>query len=120
MVRDLDLWPPHRIDNRILEVVADGLRLHGGAQLAIDTTLVSALTRDGTARPGADRHDGVALRGLTKADLHELDTRGVRFLIEQIQTISDRFSLRSQTLMIKIDELSRIKKTRRIDFESSD
>ena len=38
MVRDLDLWPPHRIDNRRLEVVADGLPLHGGAQLAIDTT----------------------------------------------------------------------------------
>ena len=61
MVRDLDLWPPHRIDNRRLEVVADGLPLHGGAELAIDTTLVSALTRDGTTRPGADRHDGVAL-----------------------------------------------------------
>ena len=61
MVRDLDLWPPHRIDNSRLEVVADGLPLHGRAQLAIDTTLVSALTRDGTARPGADRHDGVAL-----------------------------------------------------------
>ena len=61
MVRDLDLWPPHRIDNRRLEVVAHGLPLHGGAQLAIDTTLVSTLTRDGTARPGADWHDGVAL-----------------------------------------------------------
>ena len=61
MVRDLDLWPPHRIDNRRLEVVADRLPLHGGAQLAIDTTLVSALTRDGTVPPGADRHDGVAL-----------------------------------------------------------
>ena len=54
VVRDLDLWPPHRR----LEVVADGLPLHGGAQLAIDTT---ALTHDGTARPGADPHDGVAL-----------------------------------------------------------
>ena len=54
-----------------------------------------------------DTDDVVAL---TRADLHELDTRGLRFLIKQIQTISDRFSLRSQTLMIKIDELSRIKK----------
>ena len=54
MVRDLDLWPPQRIDNRRLEVVTDGLPLHGRAQLAIDTTMVSA-------RPGADRLDGVAL-----------------------------------------------------------
>ena len=61
MVRDLDLWPPLRIDNRRLEVVPDGLPLHGRTQLAIDATLVSALTRDGTASPGADRHDGVAL-----------------------------------------------------------
>ena len=37
---------------RCLEVVADGLSLFGGAQLAIDTTLVSALRRDGTAREG--------------------------------------------------------------------
>ena len=61
MVRDLDFWPPQLIDNPRLEVVADGLPLQGGAQLPIDTTMVSALTRDGTARPGADRHDGVAL-----------------------------------------------------------
>ena len=43
MVRDLVLWPPQRIDIWRLEVVADGLPLHGGAQLAIDTTMVSAL-----------------------------------------------------------------------------
>ena len=33
----------------------------GGAQLAIDTTLVSALRRDGTSRPQADSIDGVAV-----------------------------------------------------------
>ena len=49
MVRDMDLVPNDRIDNRRLEVVADGLPLFGGAQLAIDTTLVSALRRDGTS-----------------------------------------------------------------------
>ena len=37
----------HGGDNRRLEVVADGLPLFGGVQLAIDTTLVSALQGDG-------------------------------------------------------------------------
>ena len=37
-----------------------GFPLFGGAQLAIETTLVSALRRDGIARPQADRVDGVA------------------------------------------------------------
>ena len=61
MVRDLDLWPPHRIDNHRLEVVADGLPLHGGAQLAIDTRLVSALTRDGTDRQWRGPYRGHAM-----------------------------------------------------------
>ena len=36
--------------------------LHGGAQLAIDTTMVSPLHRDGSVRRGAAAHDGAALR----------------------------------------------------------
>ena len=61
-VRDLDLGPFNHLDGRRLEVVADGLSLFGGAQLAIDTTLVSALRRDGTAREGAANRNGVAIR----------------------------------------------------------
>ena len=61
MVRDLDPLPRDRVDNRRLEVVADGLSLHGGAQLAIDTTLVSPLARDGSVKRGADRTDGAVL-----------------------------------------------------------
>ena len=38
LVRDLDLVPQGRPDSRRLEVVADGLPLFHGAQLAIDTT----------------------------------------------------------------------------------
>ena len=45
MVRDLDLSQ--------VSGVAEGLSLFGGAQLAIDATLVSALRGDGTARVGA-------------------------------------------------------------------
>ena len=49
-VRDLVLGPFNHLDGRRLEVVADGLSLFGGAQLANDTTLVSALRRDGKGR----------------------------------------------------------------------
>ena len=52
-------WP--NLDGRRLEVVADGLTLWHGAQLAIDTTLLSPLRRDGSARPRAADHDGAAL-----------------------------------------------------------
>ena len=47
-VRDLDLGPFNHLDGRRLEVVADGLSLFGGAQLAIDTNLVSPLRRGKT------------------------------------------------------------------------
>ena len=61
-VRDLDLIAPNVMDERRREVVAEGLPLHGGAQLVIDTTLVSALRRDGAPRPSAATTDGVALQ----------------------------------------------------------
>ena len=61
LVRDLDLGVPEASGGRRLEVVADGLPLFGGAQLAVDTTLVSALHCDGSARAGAAHRDGVAL-----------------------------------------------------------
>ena len=37
--QDMDLFPGPRADNRRLEVVADGLPLFHGAQLAVDTTM---------------------------------------------------------------------------------
>ena len=60
-VHDMDLDVPVT-DNRRLKVVVDGLPLHGGAQLAVDTTLVCALHADGTPRRGAAASDGVALK----------------------------------------------------------
>ena len=42
-------------------MAVDGLPLFGGAQLAIDATIVSALRGDGSARRGASVEDGVAL-----------------------------------------------------------
>ena len=60
MVRDMDLLPQTHLDTRRLEVVADGLPLFHGVQLAIDT-MVSALRRDGLPRPRSVRTDGAAL-----------------------------------------------------------
>ena len=61
LVRELDLVGVPAGDGRRLEVVVDGLPLHAGVQLAIDTTLVGALRGDGSARRGAADADGVAL-----------------------------------------------------------
>ena len=54
-VQDMDVLPLHYLDNRRLEVVVDGLPLFRGAQLAIDTTMVSAVQSDGTARRRKER-----------------------------------------------------------------
>ena len=62
LVRELDLaFGLNTTDGRRLEVVADGLSLFQGAQLAIDTTLVSALRADGTPRPRAATTAGEGL-----------------------------------------------------------
>ena len=60
-VKDMDLAEFNNLDGRRLEVVADGLTLWQGAQLATDTTLVSPLRHDGSAKPRAADHDGAAL-----------------------------------------------------------
>ena len=61
LLRDLDLEIADRADERRLEVAVDGLPLFGGAQFAIDATIVSPLRGDGSARRGASAEDGVAL-----------------------------------------------------------
>ena len=62
-LRDLDLDLKHAsMDGRRLEVVAEGLSLFGGSQLALDAILVSALHANGIHRRNADRTDGIALR----------------------------------------------------------
>ena len=60
-VQDMDLARPSAFDNRRLEIVADGLSLFHGAQLAVDTTVVSVLRRDGTPHPRCVTTDGAAL-----------------------------------------------------------
>ena len=60
-VRDLDLAPLGGVDGRRLEVVAEGLPVFHGAQLAIDTTLVSPLCTDGVPHRQCATSDGAAL-----------------------------------------------------------
>ena len=45
-------------DERAIEVLALGLPLHHGAQLAVDVTLRCALTANGEAHPNAAAEDG--------------------------------------------------------------
>ena len=56
----MDIVAPDQLDERRIEVLADGLRFFHGA-VAVDTTLVSALRRDGTPRPRCADVDGGAL-----------------------------------------------------------
>ena len=60
LLRDLDV-PVPLTDSRRLEVVCDGLPLFRGAQLAIDTTLVSPVCSNGEARGRNAVEDGAAL-----------------------------------------------------------
>ena len=61
---DLNVQHVQHIDDRRIEVIANGLALWGGAQLAVDTTLVSPLTRAGRR---AGRFAGEALTDARKA-----------------------------------------------------
>ena len=58
-LRDMNVDIP-LADSRRLEVLANGLPLWQGAQVAVDTTFVSPVSRDGSARAGADRVPGKA------------------------------------------------------------
>ena len=57
----MDIVAPNQLDERRIEVLADGLPLFHGAQAVVGTTLVSALRRDGTPRPRCADVDGEAL-----------------------------------------------------------
>ena len=59
LVRDLNLQAA-RQDERRIEVIANGLPLWGGSQLAVDTTLVSPLTSAGVPRRRSGATAGAA------------------------------------------------------------
>ena len=58
---DFDCLARRVHDARRFEIIAEGLPVLGGAQLAVGTTLVGALRCDGSSRPLAARGDRVAL-----------------------------------------------------------
>ena len=51
-----------RVDDRRIEVIGNGLPMWGGNQLAVDTTLVSPLTRSGQPRSRGGTFAGAALQ----------------------------------------------------------
>ena len=94
-LRDLNLDVP-ATDGRKMEVVANGLPLWQGAQVAVDTTLVNSLQRDGQPRPGADARPGLALAqaAARKHRNPELQTGGrerCRFVVVDLEA-GGRFS----------------------------
>ena len=52
---------PSIVDDRRIEVVANGLPMWHGAQLAVDATLVSPVTRAGEPQTRADVEPGRAV-----------------------------------------------------------
>ena len=71
----------HILNNRRQEIVADGLPLFMGAQLAVDATIVSVLNRDGSARTKCANVDDtfwVAARRRKEATYRELAGRNGR------------------------------------------
>ena len=75
-LRDMNACVPAN-DERAIEVLATGLLLHHGAQLAVDITLRSALTACGCARPNAAHTNGAvatAARHDKERKCHELLT----------------------------------------------
>ena len=65
MVKNLDI-ARSSTDARRLEVVAEGLAIFGGVQLAIDATLVSVHYCDGTPLKKADTMNGIAIQHARK------------------------------------------------------
>ena len=51
-VADLNLPAVQQVDDRRIEVIANGLSVHTGSQLANDTTLVAPLTSSGQPHDG--------------------------------------------------------------------
>ena len=58
---NLNIPAVQRFDDRTIEVIANGLPMWHGAQLAVDTTLVSPLTSDAQPRRRGGQYAGTAL-----------------------------------------------------------
>ena len=89
LLRDMNLCV-HTFDARAIEVLASGLPLHHGAQLAVDITLRSALGACGGARPNASHTDGAVItfaRREKERKYHEfLVSERCRFVVVAMET----------------------------------
>ena len=98
-VADLNLPAVQQVDDRRIEVIANGLSLHNGSQLAIDTTLVAPLTSTGQPRRRGGQFAAAALHDARKAKERaypELRTaRRCRLVVLAIE-IGGRWSTESQ------------------------
>ena len=66
-ITDLNIPAPCRLDERRIEVIANGLPLWNGVQLAVDTTLVAPLTSTGQPGRRGGRYAGAALHEARQA-----------------------------------------------------
>ena len=107
LVRDLDLALPGAVaDGRRLEVVVDGLPLFGGAQLAVDTTLVCALRSDGRPTTRAAVEDGAKVtraRRRKETTYPELVGRHARARLVVLGVeVGGRFSTETQSFLSQL------------------
>ena len=99
----MDLLPQGVPNQRRLEVVAEGLSLFHGAQLAIDTTLVSRLRADGAPQIQCADVDGAALqqgRRRKERTYPELSgAHGRANLVVLAAEVGGRWTLEAQTFL---------------------
>ena len=92
-----------RDDERCIEVLATGLPLFQGAQLAVDITLRSALTSNGDPRPGAAREDGIACNGarVDKAQIRRTEGNRCRLVVVALET-GGRWSVEALQFVVSL------------------
>ena len=99
---DLNIDNIQRQDDRRIEVIANGLPLWGGVQLAIDTNLVSPLTRASEPRSRAGRYAGAAVQDARRAKERTypelLQTRRCKLVVLAIE-VGGRWSQETTTFL---------------------
>ena len=76
-VADLNIPNVQTLDDRRIEVIENGLPLWGGCQIAVDTTLVSPLTRESQALHDARRNKERVYPELTRGGRCRLVVLGI-------------------------------------------
>ena len=104
-LRDMNLEGISADDGRRLEVVANGLPLNHGRQLAIDATSASPLRADGFARAGAADTDGVALSAAVRekrVTYHELVRNTRCYLLVAPVEVGGRWGTEAYKFLIEL------------------